>query len=208
MRRLRGRTSDQRAAEGGFTLVELLVAMIVFAIVMSIAVALFISILRHQRYANSTAEANNDAQLAMKQLEYDIRNAAWATTAQGGDVLIMATRVATSSDSTAAQCITYFYDEDSQELRRNASTNNTVSKAVNDSSTNGEVQTLSADWSVRVDEVSPIGSRVFGAADETVSYPEDVQVNLSVATFEGRDPVELSKQISLRYQSDMALACK
>lgn len=205
---LRDLTRRARTDERGFTLVELMVAMLVFAIVMTIAVALFLSILRHQTYSNSTAEANNSAQLAMKQLEYDIRNAAWATTAKGGDVLIMASRVATDADPSAAQCIAYFYDENTSELRRSASTSNTVTAAVNAASTVGEVRTLSADWAVSVDEASPIGTRIFGVTDETVSYPEDVQVNLSVATVEGRDPVELSKQISLRYQSDLALACK
>lgn len=62
--------SDKR---GGFTIAELIVAMGVFLILLSIATGSFIQILRTQRATVSLLAANANASLAMEQISREIR---------------------------------------------------------------------------------------------------------------------------------------
>jgi prepilin-type N-terminal cleavage/methylation domain-containing protein len=57
----------------GFTLVELLVAMAVFAIVISVATGAFIRALRTQRQLTSFAAANSNVSLMLEQMAREIR---------------------------------------------------------------------------------------------------------------------------------------
>jgi len=57
----------------GFTIVEMLVAMSLFTVIISITTSIFIRSLRTQRYANALLAANSNASLAMEQMARDIR---------------------------------------------------------------------------------------------------------------------------------------
>jgi len=57
----------------GFTLVELLVAMSVFIIVLTLAVAVFVSALRSQRFLTKLMAVNNNAGLVLEQMAREMR---------------------------------------------------------------------------------------------------------------------------------------
>ncbi len=65
--------SSQLAARAGFTLVELLVAITLFSIVISIAVGGFVRALRTQRQIISLIAANSNASLAIEQMARELR---------------------------------------------------------------------------------------------------------------------------------------
>ncbi len=201
--------SGEDDRQAGMTLPELLVAMVVLVVIMLAASTIFISILQNEGIARANAAAGNEAQVAFKQLEYDLRNAVWATTENDGRVLIVATRSATTADPQNALCVTYFYDETAGELKRHQSGSDTVSSSVFLAPDANAVATIAADWPVSGTDVEAVsGGRVFGTADETVVAPEEVQVRLAFATTKDRSPIEFFKAISLRTQSDLVKTCK
>jgi len=57
----------------GFTLVELLVAMSVFIIVLTLAVAVFVNALRSQRFLTKLMAVNNNAGLVLEQMAREMR---------------------------------------------------------------------------------------------------------------------------------------
>lgn len=64
---------DTRNNNGGFTLVELMVALSVFTIAMSIISGLFIQALRAQKVLNAVIESSSNTSLMLEQLSREIR---------------------------------------------------------------------------------------------------------------------------------------
>lgn len=204
MMRLRVQTDD----DAGLTLVELIMYMVILVIVMLMAGAIFINIIQNERYARGTADAGNEAQLVFKQVEYDLRSAKWARVAHGGQALVLATREASSASDATAKCVTYFYDDVDRELRRDSSTSATTAQGALAAANTSAMRTLSGDWNVVGTDVEPVGAApVFGPTDATISSPETVTVDLRLDTFTDRKPIEFSKAISLRPQSDLTIIC-
>ena len=65
----------KHAAVSGFTLVELLVAIGVFSILISVAVGTFARALRTQRQTAALIAANSNASLVLEQMAREIREA-------------------------------------------------------------------------------------------------------------------------------------
>lgn len=191
----------------GFTLVELLAYMMILIIVLGIGASIFIQIIQSQQAIKANAEANNTAQLVFRELERDLRNAAWVTVGDGGDLAVMRTRSATPGDEDNFVCVGYFLDTDSGELRRTVSAASTpTASALSASPTT--LATVTAAWPVaRVGMDRVGGTRVFGVVDQTYESPDAVAISLRAETTEGRRPVELSKSVSLRPQSSAGIGC-
>lgn len=66
-------TATTRSSRAGFTFVELLVAIALFSIVVSIAVGGFVQALRTQRRVIALISANSNASLAIEQMAREIR---------------------------------------------------------------------------------------------------------------------------------------
>jgi prepilin-type N-terminal cleavage/methylation domain-containing protein len=199
-------TEDDRQA--GMTLTELLVSTIVLVVIMVAAGTLLISIMKNEGISRANASAGNEAQVAFDQVEYDLRNALSATTAQNGHVLIVATRQGVTGNTQNALCVTYLYDDASGKLKRFQSGSNAVSSAVLAAPSLASVETLAAAWPVSGTKVVAVGgARVFGTSDKTVKAPEAVQVQLGFVTTSTRKPIAFLKEISLRTQSDLVKTC-
>jgi prepilin-type N-terminal cleavage/methylation domain-containing protein len=202
---MRAPESDRQA---GMTLTELLVSMIVLVVIMIAAGTLMISIMTNEGISRANASAGNEAQVAFKQVEYDLRNAVSATTARDGHVLIVATRQAVTANTQKTLCVTYLYDDASGKLKRFQSTDNTVSHAVYTASSLANIKSQAASWPVSGTNVVAVGgAHVFGPSDRTVKAPEAVQVQLGFVTTSNRKPITFLKAISLRTQSDLVNTC-
>jgi len=64
---------ERRKKEGGFTLVELLVAMAVFGILMSLAIGVFVSGIKAQRDLTDLMSVNNNLNLILEQMAREMR---------------------------------------------------------------------------------------------------------------------------------------
>lgn len=62
-----------KKSESGFTIVELLVAMSIFVIILTIAVGVFVSALRNQRLLTEQMAVNNNAALVLEQMAREMR---------------------------------------------------------------------------------------------------------------------------------------
>lgn len=107
------RTSD----DSGFSLVELLVYIFLFAIVGTMVVMLILNGFRSQTRITETTARTGEAQNASLQLEYDIRHAIEAQVDLGGTLLRTRTFVGSGTTGTW-QCRGWFYDSASSTLRR------------------------------------------------------------------------------------------
>jgi len=66
-------TKDNRIFTTGFTLVELLVAMAVFGVLMSLAIGVFVSAMRAQRNLTDLMSVNNNLNLVLEQVSREMR---------------------------------------------------------------------------------------------------------------------------------------
>lgn len=193
--------------DDGFTLVELLAYMIILVIVMGMGAAIFIQIIQNQQAVKASAEANNTAQLVFRELERDLRNAAWVTVADGGDLAVMRTRSATPGDEERFVCVGYFLDTASGELRRTVSAGSTFTAPAL-TATASTLPTVTANWHVARDGMARLGAaRVFGVVDQTYESPDAIDLRLRAQTVEGRPPVELTKTVSMRPQALAGIGC-
>lgn len=192
----------------GFTLVELIVYSAILIIVMGIAASVLIRITTAQRDAIAIAEANNLAQLTFKELEADLRNASVAEIADGGQLLVMQTRVATDADTYNWRCVGFYLSDTTGELRKNVSSTGTATLAALDAAESGSAETSTRNWSVVRDGFT-VGnsSRAFGTVDGIVLVSRLVRMNLSVDTENGHQPVTFSKNVALRPQGNATPFC-
>ncbi len=97
----------------GFTLVELLVAMAVFAVVISIATGAFIRALRTQRQLVSFAAANSNISLVLEQIAREMRV---------GSEFRQDARTNLSFTNGKGEVVTYSYDETNETIFRTIGT--------------------------------------------------------------------------------------
>jgi len=207
MRQFRARRED---GDSGFTLVELTIYSILLLVVMAIAGAIFIGLLRGQREVTQYGHANNTAQTVFRQLERDLRNAAIVSITDNGNLMVLDTRIASSSVDDAWICVGYYVDATSGTLRRVQGTPGTLTTAVALSKTSdAEISAATAGWPVQYAGFTAIGSsRPFGAADGEYNYPVIPGIPILLSSDTGdHKPVELRKTISLRPQDGSAGSC-
>lgn len=96
----------------GFTMVELLVAMSVFVIIVSIASGVFVKSLRTQRIVAAAMAANSNAQLALEQISREIRTGKTFVVANGG------TDSAISFINAKSENVIYSWDSNDKSLLR------------------------------------------------------------------------------------------
>jgi prepilin-type N-terminal cleavage/methylation domain-containing protein len=146
--------------EAGFTMIELLVASLLFVIVFTIVGGIFFSLLRTQQTVNVVTGSANSGQLAANSIENGIRNSSdFQLSAVGSDQLIVA-RTAGSGTTLTWGCTAWYYSAaGSGEIRSTRTTGAAI-----DAPTSAEL----ADWTLVLEGVEPhTGSTIF-----TVSGPQ------------------------------------
>lgn len=203
MKRLRKRE------DSGFTLVELIVYSVLMIVVLGFAGALFIRMLHEQRQTIAMADANNEAQLVFKQIEFDVRNADFAEVRGGGDLLVVRTRVATPGATVSPYCVGYYYDEPSGELRRVQTTGNSATQTALAAATDAARSSATSSWVVLATGVDQVGTtRFFGGVDGSYDAPATVSIDARFNSIDNRKPVDFSKTVSIRPQSGLGSGCK
>lgn len=105
--------------EGGFTLVELLVASMLLLVVIGITGTLLIRTLTTQNEVRELAAASNEAQVTVSLMERSLRNAASVSIpgAFSGDLLVVKTRLAEDgADPDSWVCRAWYYDEPAERI--------------------------------------------------------------------------------------------
>lgn len=114
--------TPRRSDDRGFSLIELLISMGLFAIVITIVGSMIISAITADRTVREVTSSTTDGQLAVNVIEQTVRNstAIQVTTAADGASTMMALRTTAGG---AARCHAFFYDAPSSTiLERTAST--------------------------------------------------------------------------------------
>lgn len=99
----------RRAEDRGFSLIELLVAMGLFGIIITIVGTMIISAITADRTVREVTSSTTDGQLAVNVIEQTVRNstAIALTTAADGESVMVALRTTAGG---AARCHAFFYD--------------------------------------------------------------------------------------------------
>ncbi|MFW2514321.1 PilW family protein [Demequina sp. SO4-13] len=194
--------------ETGLTLVELIVYSLLLIVIMGIAATVFIQMLTVQRDVRAITDANNTAQLTFRELERDLRNAHWAVVDHGGRLLVMQTRIATASGDTSTLCTGFYYDADSDALRRTARPDSNQTAPVLAAVDTSSLDALASSWEIVRDGVGQVGgSPVFGPVDQEIVAPSYVSIHMDAETLEGRSPIEFQKSVALRPQGSTVVGC-
>lgn len=206
IRLLQRRSTDRD--DSGFTLAELIVYSILMIVVLGLAAMAFIRLVYAQRDIKAMNDANNDAQLLFEKLEWDVRNADWAIVEEDGNLLVMRTRVATSPTVSQVYCVGYYYDATSDAVHRvQTTTSATTADAL--ASTGAALRSKGLAWPLALSDVDYLnGSRMFGPRDQVFDDPEAIDFAVKANTINHRKPIEFTKSISLRPQSNLGLGCK
>jgi type II secretory pathway pseudopilin PulG len=195
--------------EAGFTLVELLVYSVLMILVLGIAGSLFIRLITEQRDIKAMADANNEAQLAFKQFEMDVRNADWAQVDAGGTLLVARTRIATSVTNFAPTCVGYYFDATDETLYRIQTTDSAPTTTALAAATPAALKAIGETWTPVVNSAGPIGSAaIFGPLDGTFQDPDAVSVSMAANANDVHKPVEFVKSIGMRKQSGLGSGCR
>lgn len=152
--------------EAGFTMIELLVASLLFAIVFTIVGGIFFSLLRTQQTVNVITGSANSGQLAANSIESGIRNSSdFQLSAVGSDQLLVA-RTAGSGTTLSWSCTAWYYSAAGDgEIR----STRTAGVAI-DAPTSAEL----ADWTILLDGVAPHnGSTIFSVSGPELSVSFD-----------------------------------
>lgn len=206
IRRLQRRAQENR--EDGFTLAELIVYSILMIVVLGLAAMAFIRLVYAQRDIKAMNDANNDAQLLFEKLEWDVRNADWAIIKENGNLLVMRTRVATSPTASQVYCVGYYYDSTADAVHRvQTTTSSTTANAL--AATGAPLKAIGSAWPLALADADYVsGSRMFGPRDQAYDDPEAIDFSVRANTINDRKPIEFTKSISLRPQSNLGLGCK
>ncbi|MEO5534691.1 MAG: prepilin-type N-terminal cleavage/methylation domain-containing protein [Pseudolysinimonas sp.] len=101
----------------GFTLVELLVATLLFSLVGSLVAAIFISTLNVQQTVTGVSASTSSAQSAANNVDSTLRNASgYLLTASGSDQLLVA-RVAGTGSTLTWSCRAFYYSASAGSIR-------------------------------------------------------------------------------------------
>ncbi|MCB2411668.1 hypothetical protein LGT39_02250 [Demequina sp. TTPB684] len=193
----------------GFTLAELVVYSVLLIVVLGLAGSMFIRLIYAQRDIKALSETNNETQLVFEQLELDLRNADWAEVHEDGTLLVVRTREATSTTSSTAICVGYYYNPADNSLHRKRTADSAPTASALAASDAGSLETAASAWNVSMTDVGQIGSTpVFGPRDELFETPEVIEISLRAETSGDRKPIEFVKSISMRPQSGMGSGCR
>lgn len=146
--------------DGGFTLIEMMVAALLFTLVGIVVGGIFISSLRAQQTVTGVSTSTNTAQSAATSIDNGIRNASgYQLSAAGPDQLLVA-RVAGSGSSLTWSCVAWYYSSSQGTIR-------TTRGAVGTKITTPTSSQL-ATWTVLTTAASPrSGSTIFTDVDGT-----------------------------------------
>jgi len=151
--------------EAGFTMIELVVAAMLFVVVFTVVGGIFLSLLRTQQTVDVLTGSANSGQLAANSIESGIRNSTdFQLTAVGSDQLIVA-QTAGSGSTLTWNCAAWYYSAAGDgEIRSTRTTGAAI-----DAPTSTEL----ADWTLVLEGVEPAtGSTIFAASGPqlTVSF--------------------------------------
>ncbi|WP_084130446.1 type II secretion system protein J [Demequina sp. NBRC 110055] len=171
------------SSDEGFTLVELLVYMFLFAIVFTMVAMLMINGFRTQSGVTQTTTRAGDAQNASAAIAYDVRYAAAFRIETGGDVLRTRTWEGTPSSGRYV-CRGWYYDDVSAVLRH-------ISSDTAVASTAGGAQS----WPVYAREVS-------ADVPFTTIDGQRVDVNFATVTTQWGVDTRIDTSVTKRVQSE------
>jgi prepilin-type N-terminal cleavage/methylation domain-containing protein len=149
----------------GFSLIELLAASMIFAVIFTVIGSIFVSLIRTQDTVDSVTMSSSTAQLAASSIENGIRNSSeFDLAAVGADQLLVA-RTAGSATTLTWYCTAWYYSAAGAGSIR-MTTNSGVAI---DAPTTDELAT----WTLLLEGVQPrTGTTIFSAAGPqlTVSF--------------------------------------
>jgi prepilin-type N-terminal cleavage/methylation domain-containing protein len=156
--RARLRSAIGEDAASGFTLVEMLVATILFALVGAVVGAIFISTLQAQQTVSGVSTSTNTAQSAANTIDNTLRNASgYVVTAAGSDQLLVA-RFAGTGATLSWSCRAFYYSASGKDIRMYSGPVGTKITA--------PTSTALATWTLLTGSVSPrTGSTIFTDVD-------------------------------------------
>jgi Tfp pilus assembly protein PilW len=143
--------------EAGFTMIELVVAAMLFVVVFTVVGGIFLSLLRTQQTVDVLTGSANSGQLAANSIESGIRNSSdFQLTAVGSDQLLVA-RTAGSGTTLSWACTAWYYSAAGDgEIRSMRTTGAAI-----DAPTSAEL----ADWTLVLEGVVPSsGSTIFSVS--------------------------------------------
>ncbi|MDM4761524.1 prepilin-type N-terminal cleavage/methylation domain-containing protein [Galbitalea sp. SE-J8] len=178
-------SSSRSDLEGGFTLVELLVAMLLLAVVLAIAGGLVIAATLGERTVRTVTGTSNSTQVAVEQMLSRFRAAsAYRIDALGSAQFVQA-RVATDSvsGSTGWRCYAWYFDPTSGDIR----TKNSTAAVPAPTATELSSWTLLASGVRSSGTASPAGSNgIFARTGRTIALDMSVkagdQPRLTIST--------------------------
>jgi Tfp pilus assembly protein PilW len=161
-------SAAQRPAESreaGFTMIELVVAAMLFVVVFTVVGGIFLSLVRTQQTVDVLTGSANSGQLAANSIENGIRNSSdFQLSAVGSDQLLVA-RTAGSGTTLSWACTAWYYSAAGDgEIRSTRTTGAAI-----DAPTSAEL----ADWTLVLEGVAPsAGSTIFSVSGPqlTVSF--------------------------------------
>lgn len=192
MKRLRV-TRDEN--EAGFTLPELLIYCILLAIVMTIIGSMLISSLRTERTVDRVVSASTTAQLAIKSIQYGVRNASAHVLPPltNGNQLLLARVAKPDVEDLEWSCRAWYFDRSKGEIRYRES----------DLPITEPSATELEDWTLLAERVTAkSGTTIFGT-----SGSQEVTVGFTVATGGDDPPVDIKTSVVRRVNTWESTGC-
>lgn len=157
--------------EAGFTLVEMIVASMLFALVFVALGGVMISTVTTQRTITEVSSSTIDADFLASTIDDRIRNSSeFRLVASGGDQMLVA-RVAGTGATVSWQCYAWHYSASKDQLRMRTSTPGTVVGV--------PTATQLSTWVLLADDVVPRGSSttIFSATGPQLAVAFDIAVD-------------------------------
>ena len=161
-----------RRADVGFTLVELLVTMLLFALVLAAAGALLLNGLNSQRDVVGTGQASNDAQVAISSMERAIRNSSQGGLSVSATTLVAHTGGGDTTMTTTWRCQawTYVPPVGGETTGRIFSKRGPAGTKLVIPAASAFGATVPAGWMLAVDGVTPPSDPIFAPSATTGSW--------------------------------------
>jgi type II secretory pathway component PulJ len=189
------KTLRERRNEGGFSLPELMIYVLLLSIVMIIIGSMLISSLRTERTVDRVVAASTSAQLAIKSIEYGVRNASAHRifNLTNTDQLLRARVAKPDQEDLDYSCRAWYFDRAKSELRYKES-----DAKILDPST-AEL----AEWTLLAHNVTPTSApNVFGDGATL-----ELTVGFRVATGGDDPPAEIKTSVVRRVSSSESAPC-
>lgn len=150
------RLRNANRGEGGMTLVELLVAMLLMGLVITIVGSILVETMRIQRDTTDINETSNGLQNVYSEIELAVRNSTEIAVKpiSGGDMLLVVKRRSTGVSGTTAVCAGWFYDASEQQLRSTVDLASGTPPTV----TAWATPSVATTWPLVAEDVTPVGA--------------------------------------------------